>query len=147
MMSRHSMTLSRHQNKLLGMAGSTFNACKARLGHQVTTSVLHVARGTLVPRTLPVLRSQPPSIEMSRIPKTIDRQSCITAEFKPKGANVAWNVNHIFRRRWSPRCTTAASIMTLCQVSTEEEIDTATKRVEKSMPKARYSRCPAPANH
>ena len=43
--------------------------------------------------------------------KTIDGQiRCITAEFKPKGANVAWNVNYInvFIPAWMvPRCTTA----------------------------------------
>ena len=43
--------------------------------------------------------------------KTIDGQiRCITAEFKPKGANVAWNVNYInvfIPAGWSPRCTTA----------------------------------------
>ena len=43
--------------------------------------------------------------------RTIDGQiRCITADFKPKGANVAWNVNTLMYSSlpgWSLPCTTA----------------------------------------
>ena len=82
-----------HRKKYIS-AGRICEACSRNIFSRATTSAAHCLEQ--LSSRLHLCLEVAASVDRNEsCTKTIDGQICITDEFKPKGANVAWNVNYI----------------------------------------------------